>query len=238
MKKSSFGSLSPFLFVFLMTLGSLTKATNTAAQNASARMPNIVVLFVDDLGYYNMGHRNKEYSTPNIDELAKASLTFTNAYVPSPTCSPSRAALYTGKHPARLKFFRHIYNESGNQEFSLLKEDPAQLPSRNWLPLEETLYSEVLKKNGYNTLLVGKWHLGGGKYAPTNQGFDKAYTDPDAGHPKGYYPPYFTKNPINEQIPKDKYLTDFFTDKAVNYLKSYKDNKPFLLQYSYFNVHT
>ena len=115
---------------------------------AVADSPNIVLLFVDDLGWMDLGLRNPSFESPNIDALANDSLSFEQAYIASPTCSPSRATLVTGQHPARLRMVRHIpvgpknpeFDDFGRtqQEFNLLKSDPAQFPCRNWLPLEHT----------------------------------------------------------------------------------------------------
>jgi arylsulfatase A-like enzyme len=197
--------------------------------------PNIIVLFVDDLGYYDVGFRNPKYFTPNIDQLAKESVTFSNAYVPSPTCSPSRVGLYTGKHPASIEFYRHCIGS--NEEYNMFSEDVAKLPSRNWLPLEHITYAEALKDKGYTTFFCGKWHLGGEEYGPQQQGFDITYTNAHAGHPKSYYPPYYEDGKFSNEVENDKYLTDFFTDKAVDFIKSNSNKKPFLLQFSYQNVH-
>lgn len=198
--------------------------------------PNIVVLFVDDLGYYDLGFRNPKYHTPNIDQLAQESLTFTNAYVPSPTCSPSRAGLYTGKHPASIEFYRHC--TSPEEEYNMWDTDMAKMPSRNWLPHEHITYAEVLKEKGYSTHFYGKWHLGPEPYGPQSQGFDEMYCNPHSGHPKSYYPKYFNDGKFSNEVENEKYLTDFFTDKAVGLIKSRAKGKPFLMQLSYHNVHT
>jgi len=198
-------------------------------------LPNIVILFVDDLGYYDIGFRNQDYYTPNIDQLAKESMVFNNAYVPSPTCSPSRVALYTGKHPASIEFYRHCLSD--DSEYNMWDTDDARLPSRNWLPLEETTYAEVLKQKGYSTFFCGKWHLGGDQYGPQKQGFDEVWTNASSGAPKNYYPIYFSSNKYADEAKKDEYLTDFYTDKAIDFIKS-EHEKPFLLQFSYHNVHT
>jgi arylsulfatase A-like enzyme len=197
-------------------------------------LPNFVILFVDDLGYYDLGFRNPDYYSPNIDRLAGESLIFINAYVPSPTCSPSRVGLYTGKHPASIGFYRHCF---GSGEFNMFKTDVAKLPSRNWLPLENVTYAEVLKEKGYSTFFCGKWHLGPEEYGPQNQGFETAWTNPESGNPSNYYPPYFGNGKFSDEADSNQYLTDFFTDKAVEFIRSGADNTPFLLQFSYHNVH-
>ncbi len=224
-----------YLKLILLTVILLNGVLSCTPFQRETKLPNVVILFVDDLGYYDLGFRNPNYHTPNIDQLAKESLVFTNAYVPSPTCSPSRAALYTGKHPASIEFYRHC--TSPNEEYNMWDTDVAKLPSRNWLPHEHITYAEVLKEKGYTTHFYGKWHLGPEKYGPQTQGFDDVYSNPHAGHPKSYYPPYFPDGKFSEEVEKDKYLTDFFTDKAVDLIKSGEKEKPFLLQLSYQNVH-
>jgi arylsulfatase A-like enzyme len=205
-------------------------------KNTTKQKPNIIVFFVDDLGYNDLGFRNTDYYTPNIDMLRKESLLFNNAYVPSPTCSPSRVGLLTGQHPARLQFYRHCMSD--DTEYNILEKDSSLLASRNWLPLNVDTYAEVLRKSGYTTFFAGKWHLGGEDYGPEKQGFDIAISKPHYGHPNNYYPPYFiAEKPYTDSIPKDKYLTEFLTDTVINYLKQYNNEKPFLVQFSYHNVH-
>lgn len=203
---------------------------NSGDQNID--QPNFVVFFIDDLGYYDVGFRNEKFHTPNIDKLASESLEFSYAYVPSPTCSPSRAGLYTGIHPARLEFFRHIPGRPEG-EYHQWEGDPAHLPSRNYLPLDAVTYAEALKKLNYNTFFAGKWHLGHDEHDPEHQGFDK-YVSGSTGSGS-------TKKYVRvkvDGIEKNVYVTDLLTDSIVNYIQSYESVKPFLLQLSYWNVHT
>lgn len=126
----------------------------------SAAPPNFVLLFADDLGFGDLGCYGHPTSlTPNLDRLAAEGLRFTDFYVTSPVCSPSRASLLTGRYQTRSGVYPGVlYPES-----------------IGGLPLNETTIAEVLKPLGYATAVVGKWHLGVGKngmYLPTNQGFD------------------------------------------------------------------
>lgn len=198
--------------------------------------PNIVLFFVDDMGWADVNYRNDNFHTPHLDQLRKEGLEFTRAYIPTPTCSPSRAALLTGKEPVRFQMSRHA--ERGNhKEFHLWKTDPMQRPSRNWLPLEEETYAEALKKEGYYNYFIGKWHLGHEPYYPVHQGFDAQYKTNEYGHPKSYYPPYFKSgNPFSGSSPND-YLTDLLTDEATRFIKEYNKPNPFMLSFWYFNVH-
>ena len=225
--------------------GVFAETTETSAAHPAA--PNIVLFFVDDLGWSDLGYRNDKFESPNIDLLVSESLDFQQAYVACPTCSPSRATLLTGKHPARLKIVRHIpsgpkfpeFDKFGRTEteFNLWENDPAKFPCRNWLPLEETTYAEALKELGYYNLFVGKWHLGHEPYHPVHQGFDRQIGTSNWGHPKSYYPPFF-KNTDVLSDEKEKYLTDRLTDETVDFIRQYDDKeKPFMISCWYYNVH-
>lgn len=198
--------------------------------------PNIVLFFVDDMGWADVNYRNEKLHTPNLDQLRQESLEFTRAYIATPTCSPSRASLLTGKEPVRFQMSRHAM--SGNQEaFHLWKTDPIQRPSRNWLPLEEETYAEALKEEGYYNYFIGKWHLGHEPYYPVHQGFDAQYYTNDHGHPKSYYPPYFKEGNPFPNTTEDDYLTDVLTQEATRFVKEYDKEQPFMLSFWYFNVH-
>jgi arylsulfatase A-like enzyme len=108
----------------------------------AADRPNILIIVGDDMGYADVGfHGCKDIPTPHLDALAGAGVRFTNGYVTGPYCSPTRAALLTGRHQSR---FGHEFNPSG----------------KNGLPLTESTLPERLKEAGYATGMVGKWHLG------------------------------------------------------------------------------
>lgn len=234
------------LLAFATILYSFNSVNKPVKPIQKTSKPNIILFFVDDLGWSDVGFRNPVFETPNIDALAKSGISFEQAYIASPTCSPSRATLVTGQHPARLKMVRHIpagknYGfdqfDRTNIEFHLLEKDPAQFPSRNWLPLENTTYAEALAENGYYNLFIGKWHLGHEKYHPIHQGFHKQIGTSNFGHPKSYYPPYFKQDTIYPDT-KETYLTDKLTNDAVDFIKSYDKENPFMLTFSYYAVHT
>ena len=128
--------------------------------------PNIVILFADDLGYGDLGcYGHPTSTTPNIDQLAEEGLRFTSFYSASPVCSPSRAALLTGRFQTRSGIYPGVFGAE----------------SVGGLPHNETTIAEHLKKGGYSTAMVGKWHLGVGAnetYLPTNHGFDSYYGIP------------------------------------------------------------
>jgi arylsulfatase A-like enzyme len=192
-----------------------------------------------------LGYRNDKFETPSIDALAAQSVDFQRAYIASPTCSPSRATLLTGKHPARLRMVRHVPNKEEHgfdpfgrtdQEFHQLEGDPAKFPSRNWLPLEHTTYAEALADLGYHNEFFGKWHLGHEPYHPIHQGFHRQTGTSNAGHPKSYKAPFFKNSDVWSDV-KDEYLTDKLTDESVAFIDNYDQDKPFMLSMWYYNVH-
>lgn len=203
---------------------------------------NIVLLFVDDLGWSDLGFRNPVLHTPHVDQLKADGMDFERAYIPTPTCSPSRASILTGKDAAIMGFSRHITHEDhvtghNSKEYNLWEKDPVQRPSRNWLPHEEITYAERLKDFGYYNMFVGKWHLGHEGYFPITQGFDDMYGTNFQGHPKSYYTPFFkSSNPLAD-FTDGEYLTDVLTDKAVDFIGEYDKEQPFMLSLWYYTVH-
>ena len=239
-----------FVILFLgLLLSCGEKKDKPAVQEVAEKSekPNIVLLFVDDWGWADVGFRNPIFHTPNIDQLKKDGLNFERAYIATPTCSPSRASLLTGKEPVRFQMSRHIIDNKekeakggGNEEFNLWPKDPVQRPSRNWLPLEEVTYAERLKEFGYYNMFMGKWHLGDEKYHPIQQGFDAQFGTTNAGHPRSYYPPFFKpeQDPMGFAINyKDEYLTDVLTGGAEKFISDYDKDQPFMLSLWYYNVH-
>ncbi|MFR9600732.1 MAG: sulfatase [Rikenellaceae bacterium] len=224
--------------LFVASLAALTSCNQATEPN----QPNIVMLFVDDWGWADMGCRNEIYQSPNIDKLMGESLNFTRAYVSTATSSPSRASLLTGKEALRCGFTRHIYHKQAEeQEFESSATDPGHMLSRGWLPTEEITYAERLKEAGYYNFFVGKWHLGEGQsdeFYPTNQGFDEIYGTCPAGAPKDYSKaPFFSKyNPLPNAKEGD-YLTDLLTEGAVDFIENYDKDQPFLLNMWYYSVH-
>lgn len=132
-----------------------------AAGLAAASPPNIVLIFADDLGYGDLGsYGHPSSTTPYLDQLAAGGLRFTDFYVPVSLCTPSRAALLTGRLPVRMGLYPGVL-EPG---------------SRGGLPLEEVTLAEVLAARGYLTGMAGKWHLGvgpEGAFLPPHQGFHR-----------------------------------------------------------------
>lgn len=151
--------------------------------------PNIVLIFADDLGINDLScYGRKDQPTPHLDKLAAQGLRFTSAYCAQPICSPSRAAIMTGLAPARLHLTTFLPGRGDAQSQKLLHPKINQQ-----LPLEHKTIAEYLKEAGYATACIGKWHLGGAKFGPQEQGFDvvhpgKANTQPsDSEGGKGEY---------------------------------------------------
>jgi len=194
--------------------------------------PNVIFILVDDLGWNDLGYTGSEfYESPNIDTLSNYSFQFTNAYSASPVCSPTRASIMTGKHPSRVNITDWI---PGNDPKDKPLLGPQDLDA---LPLEEITIAEELKSSGYNTIYVGKWHLGSQGSYPEDHGFDINIGGFEKGSPMGgYYSPY--KNPKLSDGPEGEYLTDRLTDEALGLINNRDSSKPFALFLSYYNVHT
>jgi len=207
--------------------------------NAADRKPNIVFILIDDMGWADGScFGSKYYQTPQIDALASSGVRFTSAYAACAVCSPSRAALMTGKYPARLHITDWIPGEGEPKNSRFLLPD-----WQEHLPLEETTLATQLKKLGYATGHIGKWHLGGGEFLPQHQGFDTNIAGGETGHPASYFWPYGATN--NEhRVPelsgrggqKGEYLTDQLTDEALQFIEANKDH-PFYLNFCHYAVH-
>jgi len=202
------------------------------------RKPNFVFILIDDMGWKDGGcFGSRFYRTPNIDALAASSVRFTQAYAACAVCSPTRAALMTGKYPARLHLTDYIPGEA------VPKNSRFVLPDwQKQLPLEETTLADKLRKLGYANAHIGKWHLGGGKFLPQFRGFDTNIAGGNIGHPPSYFWPY---GRTNNRVPglserggeQGEYLTDRLTDEALGFIEAHKD-QPFYLNFCHYAVHS
>ncbi|WP_207534126.1 sulfatase [Desertivirga arenae] len=207
---------------------------------AQDKKPNIVFIYMDDLGWTDVASGSKYYETPQIDALAKQSLVFTQAYSVGPNCAPSRASLMTGKYTPRHGVFTVGTSERGDstkRKLIPVKSNPVLNPAF-------TTIAEELKNAGYQTSLIGKWQLGGKKQGADAhaQGFDHVIAG-SPGTPSYFYP--YTGKGNKEKAPHEgitegkegEYLTDRLTDEALKFITENKE-KPFFLYLSYFAVHT
>jgi arylsulfatase A-like enzyme len=194
------------------------------AQITKVKPPNIVFILVDDLGYGECGFNGgKEIHTPTIDQLAKSGAILANNYV-QPVCSPTRACLLTGRYPTHTGVYNIV------------------TPGANWgLPLNETTLADVLKQNGYQTAITGKWHLGEFEkaYQPNARGFDLQY-----GHFFGSID-YF-KHSRNDQMDwyrngialnEQGYSTHLITKEACKIIETADHTQPLFLYIPFNGVH-
>lgn len=206
------------------------------------RRPNIVLILADDLGWADAGCYGADlHETPNLDQLAREGVRFTDAYAMS-VCSPSRATLLTGRHAARL----HITiwaegSRQGPKNRKLLQAD-----SRHDLPHTETTLAKHLQSPGYLTALVGKWHLGDASHFPETHGFDVNIGGTHWGAPQTFFWPYrgsgrfgteFRYVPHLEFGQPGEYLTDRLTDEALRVIDR-AGKQPFFLYLAHHAPHT
>jgi arylsulfatase A-like enzyme len=187
------------------------------------RRPNIIYIMADDLGYADLScYGRREYSTPNIDSLATAGVRFTQAYANSAVCSATRTALITGRYQYRVP---------------IGLEEPLGGNSKLGLPPEVPTLPQMMKKAGYETSLIGKWHLGfPPDFSPIKSGYDHFYGITRGG--VDYFThQYGVRNPATEDLWDDEtrveqvgYLTDLLGDRAVSVINTLaRGTKPFLL---------
>ena len=193
----------------------------------AAKKPNVLIFFIDDMGVTDIGINGSSfYETPHIDDLAKSGVNFKNSYSAHPVCSPTRAALMSGKAPQRLGITQWL----GRKD-------------KHGLPLEEVTIAEAFKEAGYRTGYIGKWHLGkSDKFQPENQGFDYTMAVNRAGQPASFFFPFkkgkaLTNVPDLTNYKDNDYLTDALTDKSIEFINQQSD-KPFFLCLSHYAVHT
>ena len=196
--------------------------------------PNIVLILVDDLGATDLAcYGSKFYRTPNMDRLAAEGVRFTQAYSACTVCSPSRAAVLTGKYPARL----HLTDWIAGHSYPWAKLKPP--PWTMHLPADEVTIAERLKPLGYATASIGKWHLttpdGDPALFPDKQGFDVNRGGTGRGQPPSYFAPY--KIPTLQEGPDGEYLTDREADEACRFIEAQRGN-PFFLYLPFHTVHT
>ncbi len=203
-------AISVFSSLMLVPLFFGPPSTSAAEPNR----PNILIIYADDLGYGETGVQGcKDIPTPNIDSIAKNGLRCTQGYVAATYCSPSRAGLMTGKYPTR---FGHEFNA---------------ITRASGLSLKETTLADRLKKQGYATAAVGKWHLGDGpEYHPTKRGFDEFYGT--LANTPFFHPTKFIDTRVSGDVMEitdpDFYTTDKYAERSVDWLERNKAKSWFL----------
>jgi arylsulfatase A-like enzyme len=210
-------------------------------ESTKGSVPNIILILADDLAWADVGcYGSTFHETPNLDRLAAEGMRFTNGYAAHMSCSPSRAALLTGRYPARLKITAFIPGPTLSGKYL-----PATM--RMQLPFEEVTLAEVLKQSGYATLFVGKWHLGDAPYFPEKQGFDVNIAGNRSGAPGSYFWPYGRGKKrgyhgievpgLYEDGQEGEHLCDRLTTEALKLVET-KQDEPFFLYLSFYDVHT
>ncbi|MBY0523285.1 MAG: sulfatase-like hydrolase/transferase [Gemmataceae bacterium] len=195
----------------------LAASSGAIAADATPPRPNIVFILADDLGINDLScYGRKDQATPRLDRLAQQGVRFTSAYAAQNVCSPTRAALMTGKNPARLHLTTFLPGRPDAPSQLLLH--PKIEPQ---LPRDEKTIAELLKPAGYATACVGKWHLGGKGALPTDRGFDI------------YFPGEANTKPSADEGGKGEYQ---LTQRAEKFIEENKD-RPFFLYLAHNNPH-
>ena len=197
--------------------------------------PNILMIFMDDMGWRDLGCSGSTfYETPNIDALCATGVRLDRAYAACPVCSPSRACFLTGRSPARVGVTDWIDNTGTNHP---LHGKVTDAPYLHHLPAEAVSFPMLLQEAGYQTWHVGKWHLGTAEYYPEHFGFDVNIGGCWWGHPaKGYFSPYHIET--LPEGPDGEYLIDRLTDEAIHLIRNADPERPFYLNYWQYAVHT
>jgi arylsulfatase A-like enzyme len=211
----------------------------------AADPPNIVLILADDLGAHDLACEGADlHESPHLDRLATEGVRFTQAYAPSPVCSPTRAAILTGKAPARL----HITIWAEGSLKGPTNRKLLQARSLHDLPHGETTLASVLQQAGYLTALVGKWHLGDANHAAETHGFDVNIGGTHWGAPQTFFWPYRGRGRFGNEyryVPNlefgqpGEYLTDRLTDEALRVVDhAAQARRPFFLYLAHHAPHT
>ena len=208
--------LARYIFALWIAASFCTVALGQTTDSVSARTeiqtnahPNIVFIMADDLGpgWVDYDGSNPDINTPNLQRLAESGMIFSKAYAAAPVCSPTRAACITGRSPAKIGITTHVPGKAGNERKGP-KGSPKGADSLKHLPLESPSYARELKRLGYATGFIGKWHLAGEgsiksntgtinkNWHPEHFGFDENVGGCAYGQPKSWFDPY-----RNETVP-------------------------------------
>jgi len=186
-----------------------------ASSHSATEKPNVILIFADDLGYGDVGIFNPDcpFKTPRLDRMAQEGAMLTSFYVPTPYCAPSRGTILTGRYPFRHTVVRNPAPDAGHNNFGL--------------PSSEITIAEILKGNGYSTVMYGKWHLGHREqWLPRTQGFDEYF---GILYSNDMFPVQLVKNEEVVEYPVAQgNLTQRYTDLTLDYIKRKKD-EPFFV---------
>ena len=230
---------SHFSFALMVWLGLPVGSFAEDTSQVVGKRPNIVFIMIDDLGWMDLACQgNTLVETPHIDRLATQGMRFTNNYAAAPVCSPTRAAIMTGKAPARLRITNHLPDQK-----RFVPDDAKLLPAEchDHLPLEEVTVAERLQQAGYATAFIGKWHLsqrGNTRFQPEHQGFDINIGGCDFGGPPTFFDPY--RIPTIENRKQGEYLPDRLADESIQFITKHvkaQPDRPFFLCLWNYTVH-
>ncbi|MDP6524635.1 MAG: sulfatase [Kiritimatiellia bacterium] len=218
-----------FLKAIALCMMAIVIPAFTTAKAQSAGKPNVIIIFIDDMGYGDLGcYGSEKNRTPQIDRMAAEGMRFTDFYVACSVCTPSRAALMTGCYPRRVNL--HV------DEKNLCVLFPGARKGLN--PTEITI-AEVLKSQGYATACIGKWHLGDHPdFLPTSQGFDYYYGIPYSNdmHRKPIPLPLVRNEKAIEAPVHQPTITKRYTEEAIRFIRKNKE-KPFFVYLPHAMVH-
>ncbi len=204
-----------------------------ALSAAQPKRTNVVLILADDFGVSDLGcYGNRNFATPNIDRLASQGARFTDAYAACPVCSPTRASIMTGRYPVRTGVTDWIAGRPSNER------GPITTPrTATQLKLDELTIPERLKPAGYRSAAVGKWHLGGEGFTPTDQGFDLNFGGNHSGSPPQSKTPYFGPFDLpNLKGGQGEFLTERLTQAASGFIEQNREN-PFFVYLAHYTVH-
>jgi len=246
-----------FLAVWLILMARQLAVAEEHPRNALP--PNIILILVDDLGWQDLSCQGSSYfQTPSIDRLALEGCRFLHGYAACAVCSPSRAAIQTGRYPHRIGITDWIRSRFQRPDGETPRSNPLDYvggkkekllcpPNPFWMEHEERTIAEVLGENGYRCGYIGKWHLGDDAWYPEKQGYHENRGGCDYGQPPSYFDPFNQpkhSNPwIRGGIPSlpgrrpGEYLTHREADEAEALIRQWKD-QPFFVQISHYAVHT
>jgi arylsulfatase A-like enzyme len=211
------------------TMSAALMSAKGVAQSTSSRRPNVLFILADDMGYGDLScYGRPDYQTPVLDNLARQGIRFTSAYAAAPVCTPTRCAFVTGRYPHRLAVG--------------LKEPLTDPTSDIGLPPEHPTVASLLKANGYQTALVGKWHLGWKpEFGPNRHGYEEFFGILSGAED------YFTHRAEDFKgsdlwenltpVQRPGYLTDLLTEKAVEFITRPR-SRPFYLSLHYTAPHS